>query len=447
LDLQALLNLVEQLQARILRLEAENQLLRTQLEEAQRATARQAAPFRRPDTRKIPPEQHKRPGRKPGHPGVFRQAPEHIDERVEVPLDACPRCGRRIDDAQRVTQIIEELPPVRPHVVEVVTYTACCPCCGDIRSTHPLQTSTAEGAAKVQLGPRALSIAATLNKQHGLTMRSTCRVLRQLAGLRFSAGGLSHALNRMAGKVGACYDALLEQVRRSPAVFVDETSWWVGGPGWWLWTFTTPQTTVYKVEKCRGSAVVAETLGPEFAGYLVSDCLATYDPAPYRKHKCIAHHLRAIKAARDLPETVDPSYLDDVKTLFQSVCFLHGMHGSLPEDQFIQSRKNLERKLDQLLSMPSTQPGDQKIINRLNKQRPHLLGCLYEPAAEPTNNRAERSLRPAVIARKLSSGNKTVRGKSTWENLASLAATCRQQGEDFIDYLALRLPLAYHAVR
>jgi len=74
-----------------------------------------------------------------------------------------------------------------------------------------------------------------------------------------------------------------------------------------------------------------------------------------------------------------------------------------------------------------------------------VLDCLDTPAAEPTNNRAERSLRPAVIARKLSCGNRTERGKRTWEILASLAATCCQNADDFIDWLALQLSLAPHA--
>ena len=55
---------------------------------------------------------------------------------------------------------------------------------------------------------------------------------------------------------------------------------------------------------------------------------------------------------------------------------------------------------------------------------------------DPTNNLAERQLRPAVIRRKLSCGNKTRRGARTFEVLASLAATCRQRGEDFLQIAA-----------
>ena len=69
---------------------------------------------------------------------------------------------------------------------------------------------------------------------------------------------------------------------------------------------------------------------------------------------------------------------------------------------------------------------------RLWKQRDHLFVFLEHPGVDATNNLAERQLRPAVIRRKLSCGNRSHRGARTFEILASLAATCRQRGEDFL---------------
>jgi hypothetical protein len=129
-----------------------------------------------------------------------------------------------------------------------------------------------------------VALAVLLNKQLGNTMRGACRVLRSLCGLHVTPGGLAQALARAAGKLDEEYRALLRDLQNSDAVFADETSWWVGGPGWWLWAFTNPTTTLYRVDQSRGSAVVRETLGEDFGGMLVSDCLASYDPPPYRKH-------------------------------------------------------------------------------------------------------------------------------------------------------------------
>ncbi|MCZ6878945.1 MAG: IS66 family transposase [Acidobacteria bacterium] len=425
------------------RLEQEKRQLQEQIEQLQRALLRPAAPFRRPEKKKIAPEEKRRPGRKPGHPGSYRPIPEQVDQRVEVPLEQCPQCGGSVHDVRAVEQYIEEIPAVRPQVSQIITYRGECSRCGKVSSRHPLQTSRAEGAARVQLGPRALSVTAELNKGLGLTMRKTCQVLNRLAGLRVTPGGISQALDRVAGKVEPLHRQLVSEMRQAPSVFVDETSWWVGEPGWWLWTFTNPQTTLFRVEDSRGSAVVLKTLGEKFAGILVSDCLASYDPLPYRKHKCISHHLKAISQARDRPRRArDPTYLNDWDAFFKTVIVLYKLAVS-GELQTLEERiRALESWQHRLLGQVVTHPGDRIIQQRLQKQRPHLLGCLHDLAAEPTNNRAERALRPAVIARKLSCGNKTIKGKRTWEILASLAATARQRNIDLVHYLTPHLSLS-----
>ena len=433
----------DQLEKQREQLEQQVEQLEEELEACRRAAYRQAAPFRRPESRKLAKALHKRPGRRAGHPGYYRTVPGQIDESLEVRLSHCPYCRQAVTDLRRRIQYIEEIPPVRPRVSQVITYRGNCPRCGPVESVHPLQSSTAAGAAQVQLGPRALALAATLNKAQGLSMRRTCQVLQQLVGLKLTAGGLSQALDRVADRVHFQHQQLLTDLRESPAVFVDETSWWVGEPGWWLWAFTTPETTLYRVEPSRGSQVVEETLGQQFSGTLVSDCLASYDPPSYAKHKCIAHHMKAISQARDGPHTRDPSYLGQWSLFFNTVIATHGLLTQSPDSHQLRGLiPALERWRDRLLTEVPRQPGDLTIQKRLEKQRPHLLGCLYNTAAEPTNNRAERALRPAVIARKISCGNKTTRGKRTWETLASLAATSKQRNLSFVDSLAQQLSLS-----
>jgi hypothetical protein len=425
------------------RLEKQVEKLEEELEACRRAGYRQAAPFRRSESRKIAPDQRRRPGRRPGHPASYRRIPVQVDEWVEVVLKQCPHCQAPVSNLRPRLQYIEEIPKLRPRISQVLTYRGNCPQCGPVESLHRLQSSRAQGAAQVQLGPRALALAAELNKAHGLSMRKTCQVMENLVGLKLTPGGLSQALDRMADRLDSQRQQLRTDLRQAPAVFVDETSWWVGEPGWWLWTFTTPETTLFVVEKSRGSRVVLQTLGPQFSGTLVSDCLASYDPPDYAKHKCISHHLKAIAQARDRPDTHDTSYLDQWTLFFKTVSATHAMLVEQPRSKTIQGLvPQLERWRDRLLNQAPRQTGDLTIQKRLDKQRRHLLGCLYNTAAEPTNNRAERALRPAVIARKISCGNKTTRGKRTWETLASIATTLKQQNISFIDTLAQQLSLS-----
>ena len=116
--------------------------------------------------------------------------------------------------------------------------------------------------------------------------------------------------------------------------------------------------------------------------------------------------------------------------------------GSLAPARFEEEKSRLESWADRSLNHTCTQTSDISVQNRLLKQQAHLLGCLEDLAAEPINNRAERALRPAVIARKLSCGNKTDAGRKCWQILASLAATCDDIATDFVEFVAARLPLA-----
>jgi hypothetical protein len=433
---------IGELETKVRTLEAENRQLRGQLQEARRSGARQAAPFRRRDSKKVLEEHKKRPGRPKGHPGSHRRIPPQIDEQVTVDLTGCPKCGKAVEAVEEVEQFIEEIPVIRPRVTRLVTYRGRCVDCGDVQSTHPLQTSTATGAAKVQHGPNARAWAITLNKQFGVPIRKTCRILKGLVGLSLSPGGLTQAAGRAAEKLRPSYENLIDEVRDAKSVFADETSWYVGGPGHWLWTFTTADTTVYHVDKSRGRDVVLEMLGPEFRGILVSDCLSSYESLPYRMHKCIAHHQKAIAEARARPDTPDPRHLDEWKLLFTMAITLWRHRTGLGEEKFVRQRTHLEAWLDRLLSESRSQPGDRAIQQRIGKRRDVVLGCLYDPAAEPTNNRAERSLRDVgVIARKLSCVNKTPGGMATWECLTSLAVSCQLRGHDFASWLSTNLSL------
>ena len=411
------------------------------LEAAQRAALRQAAPFRvEPQKRAVTP---KRPGRKRGHPGAFRHKPDHIDEHLEVQLCACPHCGgRQFIDQSQIEQFIEDIPPVRPHVTRLTTYQATCVQCGQSqRSTHPLQMSLAIGAAGVQLGPRALALAADLNKAKGLSMRKTCAILRDCFGLQLSPGGFSQALDRLAAKVKPQYDAIATELRQAPAVHSDETSWWVGGPGWWLWVFTTSVLTCYVVAQSRGRELLSEILGKDFGGVLVSDCLAIYDDVNPRQQKCYAHHHKAIRKAKALHPGQGQGFLCELSALLHAAVALQQQKALLSLKSFKDLRDALERKSVQLLELPRSEPQEEAVRKRLYKQRDHLFTFLDHDGVAATNNLAERQLRPAVIARKISCGNKTQKGARTWQILASLAATCAQRATSFIDALARAAPL------
>jgi transposase len=430
------------------RLRAENEALQAlvkSLQERQtvleREQKRQAAPFRRRPDLKVKDKDRKQPGRKPGHPGDYRRVPAKIDETVCVALDCCPKCRGPVELGQMVTQYIEELPPIKPIVTRLVTWIGQCVNCGKVESEHPLQTSRAQGVAGTQLGPRAQALAVLLNKHYHLPLRQACGVLKEGFGLSLSAGGLSQLITRVARKLQGKYEELIDRIRASDAVYADETGWWVGGPGYWLWVFTTPTSTVYRIASSRGHPVAAKVLGDDFGGVLVSDCAPVYDKFNCPQHKCIAHHLQAIKRQQDkLAKRDDPSYLESWKQFWNEVLELAAKREQLPAEEFAARRAQFEERADELLRDEPTAKGDHSVWVRMRNARKHLLGCLWHQV-DATNNRAERAIRPAVVARKISCGNRTEQGARATEILTSLITTARQQARDFLAELTQSLAI------
>ena len=229
-------------------------------------------------------------------------------------------------------------------------------------------------------------------------------------------------------------------MRQAPALHSDETSWWVAGPGWWLWVFTTQLLTFYVVAQSRGRDLLNDVLGTDFGGVLISDCLAIYDDATELQQKCYAHHFKAIRKAKELHPQQGEGFLGQVEAMLHAAAALKQQKADLSSEIFCDLRQALEGKAAQLLEPPRSEPSEEAVRKRLNKQRDHLFTFLDHDGVDATNNLAERQLRPAVIARKISCGNKTQKGAGTWQILTSLAATCAQRATSFIAELARLLP-------
>jgi hypothetical protein len=426
-----------QLKQQLVESQAVQSKLQGQIEELQRQAHRQAAPFRRPENQRS--KNPGRPGRKEGHEPAYRPMPGHIDQTLHVPLEGCPHCQGHLQDKRQLTQYIEEIPVVRPHVTKLITEEGWCPQCQqEVYSTHPLQTSRAEGAAKVQLGPRALALATDLSRGKGLSMRKTVAVLQDYFGLKLTPGGLALALQRVGRRLAPEYEKMPLLLQASAVVHVDETGWWVGEPGWYLHVFATAELTYYVVIDSRSREVVLGVLGDQFAGTLVTDCLAIYDDVNSSQQKCYSHHLKAVSVACEVHAQHGEGYLLQIQALLRTSIYLKAFQGAAEAQQFQLCLNQLKGRAQGLLESPRADVQEEKVRLRLWKQRDHLFTFLERAEVPATNNLAERQLRPGVIARKISCGNKTPKGALAWARASSLAATCWQKGESFIE-LIIRL--------
>lgn len=304
------------------RLERERDRLRSELERlsraldaARRAGKRQAAPF----SKGAPAPQPKPPGRRGGGRHGrhgHRVPPAHIDEVIAVPLPRhCPHCQGEVAATRVATQVQEDLPVVRPHVRRFEVSVGACQRCGRrVQGRHRLQTTDALGAASTHVGPQAVALIVVLNKQLGLSHGKIATLLRDWFGLRVRPSAVTHALHRAARQAAPTYDTLRAQVRGSPVVSPDETSWKVGGQLWWLWVAATPRTVVYAIQPGRGFAEAAALLGADFAGVLVRDGWAPYRQFAQAGHQtCLAHLIRRCREITEAhPRAVWPRHVQEV---------------------------------------------------------------------------------------------------------------------------------------
>lgn len=426
---QQLRQQVTTLEARVATLEAELKALKELLETTQRQGKRQATPFSKGSPSPTP----KKPGRKRGHAVAQRAVPDKVDRtKVAVLPPACPACGGAVkkDDVQFQYQI--DIPrPIPVIVTRFRIHVGHCQACGQrLQGRHPEQTSDALGAAAVQIGPNALGLAAELKHGVGIPFGKTARILSTATALTINRSSLARASQRLARKCAPTYSRLMLRLRQGRVVHVDETGWRIGGQSAWLWVFTNQALSVYVIDPSRAHEVVETVLGTDYAGVLVSDCFLAYDPLPYRQSKCLAHLLRRCKEIQALKSRRAVQFTRDLARLLRAAITLKDRRRRMSTHGYRVACGRLETALDRLLARQLSDSDNARLATTLRKQRSRLLTFLYEAAVAPTNNAAERELRPAVVARKTGGCNRTDAGAQAHAILASVLRTCTKQGYD-----------------
>ncbi len=420
-------------QREIERLKQEIERLRKELEAALGASKRQAAPH----SRGAPSRSPKRPGRKPGrHYGrqACRPIPARVEERIAVPLpECCPHCGGGVESESCQTQYQEEI--VRRTVVRRfdIAVGRCQECRRRVQGRHRLQTSDAVGVGSVQLGPEALTLAAILNKQMGLSLGHTQPVLSYGFGLEVSRGGLYRALARMAGRAEPTYAGLVETARQATLNGMDETGWKVGGRLQWLHVAVSAQVTVYAILPGRGYEQSALILGAAYDGFLIHDGWAPYYRFRSAFHpSCLAHLLKRCREMEQIGSPAARAFPRAIGHLLQTGLELRDRcgRGEISEHGIRTATGKLEARLDRMLERRRRNSANHRLARHLEHEQLWLFTFLHCIGLDATNNAAERAIRGMVIARKVWGGSRTWQGARTHQILASLLRTCWQQDQD-----------------
>lgn len=313
-----------------------------------------------------------------------------------------------------------------------------------MQSRHPEQLSQAAGAAEVCFGPRLLATAADLHARLGVPYAKIADFLGTMIGEPITAGALCQNVLRLARLADPAYRELIKQLRLAMVVHADETGWRVGTLNAWLWVFTNQHTTVFLIrsgEGARGHEAIIEILGTRFAGVLVSDCFSAYDKDKldeWLKQKCFAHLLKDLGVMKEAGRTTIAAFLTETTACLKQAIELKKRKAEVSAEDYERKCAQLEERLDEILnSYAAIEDEDAaRFVARLAKQRRHLFTFLYHDAVPPTNNHAERMIRPGVVARKTQGCNKSKAGADAHAILGSILVTEKQRGRSPVNRLA-----------
>ena len=362
-----------------------------------------------------------------------RSAPTQI---VEHRIVACPDCHLRLGGISlaRCREVID-VPPLP--VVEVTEHRMYKGWCTGCQKGYEAPVDFSEQVlGQGRIGVRLSSIIAYLRTVMRLPLRQLRDVLRDLHGFEVSLGELVELLHRITEYAQPVLSGLKAEIRASPAVQADETGWREDGINGYIWSVSTPTIRYYEYHHSRSGEVVKQLIGENFQGVLGSDFYAGYNIHQGLHQRCWVHFLRDVHDLKDdVPQDEDlRSWAKEVKALYeQAVAWTEQPPdpGLSPRHQHrvrVAHQHAFEQRLWKLCQpYAHTSAPHHTLCERVERFLPELFVFVAIPGVPAHNNLAERSVRPLVVARKISGGTRSPKGSQTRMGLASLFGTWMAQ--------------------
>lgn len=371
----------------------------------------------------------KKPGAKKGHKPYFRPMPKQIDEVRQVPVMVCPECGgsrlsKRVQVIRKRTY--EDIPVYRPVAIRVEIERRYCRICKKL-----VEAPVPWVLPGARLSLRVMLIVVWFKIHLRMTEEAIPQVLEELFGLKICEGEVIHILDQVARAFGPFYQHLIQDIRKAQSRNIDETSWRINGENAQLWVFVSKGETLYKVASSRSHTVPLKVVGKKHEGVDVHDRFSAYKTLA-RKTKnpqqyCWVH---IIKNAEELSHF----YGEEGEHILQVVKKTYASAKAYDHKGTDKDIEDLFQTMEDGMNQPYKSHHCHTFVVNLLNERDNLFEFVKNPYVDGTNNAAERALRPSVVARKISGGNRTVKGAKTYEVLLSVTQTLYQNGKNLVEH-------------
>lgn len=391
-----------------------------------------------PNTRAGRRRSKRKRGAQPGHEGKFREMlpPEEVDHIVDCRPDRC-RCGAplRIDPQQTERFQVFELPAVSAEVTEYRRYWGRCRRCHEMACGELPPEAAGEG----MLGARAMAAVSLLTGKFRLSKRAAKDALQDLFGLQVCDGTISNTERRVSAVLEEPVQEAKAYVQEQPTVHADETGWRLGQKRAWFWTAVTALVSVFVLRTSRAAKVAKELLGEGFAGILISDRYSAYSWVALGQRRACWSHLK--RDAQKIAERGGQSgEIGDALLFWMAEMFAlwdrfktRAISRTTVRRQMAPIRSMITEVLE--LGTACDHPKTANTCREVLDLGPALWTFVRVEGVEPTNNAAERAIRPAVMWRKTSFGTDSEAGARFVERILTVTATCRQQGRNPLEFV------------
>jgi transposase len=443
--------------ANCIRLEREVHDLREQVEELRRQLNRNSGnssmpPSANPPWAPRPPQRKpsgRRPGGQPGHKGHFRKLLpiDQVDDLVQHKPDSCAHCSAGFPANTRwevrSRHQISELPKRAARVTEHQGMAGACVRCG-----HVTEAPIPAELTRSVLGERmSAAVAFFSSRVHG-SRRAVEEVLEEILGVPIALGTVINREREMTQALAEPYRQAKTLMQKAAAKNVDETGWKRAGR--YLWVAATRALAVFHLDPCRNREAMHTLLGKKVRGTICTDRYGVYEGVPLdHRAICWAHLKRDFQQCLERGGASKAIGSAGLKLCKKVMALWHEFRARQIRRKDLQRKtKPLRAKMRTLLNrgVRLGEKGTSGFCREVLELEPALWTFASTSGIEPTNNHAERMLRPAVMWRKQSQGSHSVRGCRFVERMMTVLQTRKLRGQPVMDYLTQAVRALRHGL-
>jgi hypothetical protein len=375
----------------------------------------------------------KKRGAPVGHPGWFRPTPTHYDWLIEVPAPTrCPHCTGKVSTPASLPPVDHLQEDIVENEYRVVCYRHQAGCCDDCERW--VEKAGKDEILGSRIGPFLRSRSVWLRNMIGISYRKIPRIIEEMYGVTFTPAALIGFEKILAANAEPIVDDIAKKLASSDGpVHADETYWTTDGARSYFWVHGNEKYIHFQYDTSRAGQVSRDILGDDFTGTLVTDCYCGYAAsAAGAKQKCLAHLARTARDWQKLTEadSEDFVFFESIGQFVKRACnFCRRRREKRISRKKQTAEANWLRK--ELLRLEACNVSHEKAITlqaRLMTYHDEWLVFLDDPRVPPTNNLAERALRPLVVLRKITFGSRSHAGATRMAHIMSVGETARRHG-------------------